>query len=886
MSFQNRPFRTPTATAVLLLVLAPAVLLAPSLFGERDYMPFDPAMFPPKVLELTDAQRARLDDQPANTDVTEIPLLVVPELQLAQDEIAHGRFPGWNPYARFGAPLYANGLAAMAYPLDAALLLAGDPIGGLAFGAWLGFAIAGVLAFALLRRLGIGVPAATLGALAFALSGTMTANAHFYMRMNALVWLPGVLLACLTIADARGAGRALGIVGLGLCTAMTLLAGFPPFAVAVLLVAGLWSLPLLVRAARRDGARDALVLAGALLGGIGLGAAVAAVQVVPMFAFFPESNREVVPNVRIALSQAFDPVGLLGYVAPTALGEPGGAPPYPQSALACLLWTRPNLDNPQVPQFPHVYNYVEYTVFVGSLPLLLAVLGVIAAVRTQVRIAAVIAAVLFVAAVGSEWLTPFYGLPIVASVPPMRYMGPACVLIALLAAAGMQAALEGRARRRTIAVGVVGLVVAATCLTLGSISPLGDPDAVVARLAARYQVPPAVVLKVIPERSLLAASHRLDAAMLSAALGFALAGGWLLLLVRWRTRGGARRILIGVGVAGTVLELLLLAAPHNTGRDLVEGTHDTAIHRFLLERDRAERETGGILVARAGPPGPNGAPRDPDALPPGTLFPLRIRDLNAYAFLDQWSHRPFRELYGPMQMIRGYWPRTLPDDERLELPFYDLIGLRYVLSMHELEHAGTPVGPTITGPGGTFRIHERSTALPRAFVVHDRVELDDDDAVIEAMLAKDLSPRAAVLLTPDAVERLPERPPVIATDPRRVRFVHDTPDAITLEVGDGPAGDLVLRDAAISGWSATVDGEPAPVVRGNLFMRTIPIPAGATRVELTYRTPGLVAGIVITGSGLLACGWLLLIGLRGRGRSRRTAEPSDETGGSTAGVEA
>ena len=270
-----------------MLLAAPALLLAPCLFGDRSYVPFDLAAFPPALLQLDDAERAAIHETPANHDVTEIPVLVVPELELARQELAAGRFPHWNPYARFGAPLFGNGLAAMAYPPNALLLLGLDPHDGLAIAAWLSLSIAGLLAYALLRRLGFGVLAAVLGAIAFGFGGTLTANAPFYMRANALIWLPGILLGCTCLAVAQGRARALPAAGIAAASAMTLLAGFPPFAVASLLVAGLWTCALLAREARRDGPRAALTLAVWIGAAVGLGVALSAVQVAPMFAFFP-----------------------------------------------------------------------------------------------------------------------------------------------------------------------------------------------------------------------------------------------------------------------------------------------------------------------------------------------------------------------------------------------------------------------------------------------------------------------------------------------------------------------------------------------------------------------------------------------------------------------
>jgi len=66
-----------------------------------------------------------------------------------------------------------------------------------------------------------------------------------------------------------------------------------------------------------------------------------------------------------------------------------------------------------------------------------------------------------------------------------------------------------------------------------------------------------------------------------------------------------------------------------------------------------------------------------------------------------------------------------------------------------------------------------------------------------------------------------------------------------------PAANLaVFVEQFDPGWSATVDGKPAPVLTANWVMRAVPIPAGAHRIELAYHAPGLRLAL-----------WLSLVGL-------------------------
>jgi hypothetical protein len=62
---------------------------------------------------------------------------------------------------------------------------------------------------------------------------------------------------------------------------------------------------------------------------------------------------------------------------------------------------------------------------------------------------------------------------------------------------------------------------------------------------------------------------------------------------------------------------------------------------------------------------------------------------------------------------------------------------------------------------------------------------------------------------------------------------------------DGP-GYLVTRDSYAPGWTATVDGSRARVLRANGKHRAVAVPEGTHDVTLAYHPPGLGAGLAFT----------------------------------------
>ena len=69
-----------------------------------------------------------------------------------------------------------------------------------------------------------------------------------------------------------------------------------------------------------------------------------------------------------------------------------------------------------------------------------------------------------------------------------------------------------------------------------------------------------------------------------------------------------------------------------------------------------------------------------------------------------------------------------------------------------------------------------------------------------------------------------------------------------------------------AGWSVTVDGEKADVIRANVGFMAVDVPAGTHTIRFEYHTPGLVAGITVAIVAWLAMSAYLLLMARYRRR--------------------
>jgi len=91
-----------------------------------------------------------------------------------------------------------------------------------------------------------------------------------------------------------------------------------------------------------------------------------------------------------------------------------------------------------------------------------------------------------------------------------------------------------------------------------------------------------------------------------------------------------------------------------------------------------------------------------------------------------------------------------------------------------------------------------------------------------------------------------------------VHEVEREPARVVLDVESGAPAYLVLTLPHYPGWSATLDGHPAPIARANHAFTALDVPAGTHRVELRYEPASWRIGLWIAAASFalgLAAVW-------------------------------
>ena len=236
------------------------------------------------------------------------------------------------------------------------------------------------------------------------------------------------------------------------------------------------------------------------------------------------------------------------------------------------------------------------------------------------------------------------------------------------------------------------------------------------------------------------------------------------------------------------------------------------------------------------------------ALPPNTNAIYGLHEVRGYNVLDTEAYRRFLAATGDFPQPHGHF--RLLYFSSFESRLTDLLNVKYLVSTRELRHPKL----TLVWEGGA-RVYENRSVLPRAFLAYRSRVLSGRREMDHALSDPEFDPSAVVLLDGEG--------PVLSgpADPSpAVRIADYQPERVVIEVSTRYDGMLILADAWFPGWDVTVDGIPTKLLRGDLILRAVPIPAGHHQVRFRYHPRSFRLGVRVTGLALVIGVFLVLAG--------------------------
>jgi len=764
----------------------------------------------------------------------------------------------WTNDLFCGFPLFAEGQGNPLYPLFPLLFGLLKPWVAYNYYTVLHFFLAGFFTYLLARTLEIARPGAVLAGLCYMLAGPIVAHTHHTNIVVGICYLP-LLLALIEMAFRRNSLTPVFLFTLA--TASLILGAQPQYTVYVALACGLFLLWRFWLTARWGNAPKGLRRAALLTGAFGLSALLAAgistVQLLPFLELAQRSSRSVA-GPPLAYGTSMPPANLITMFLPHYFGSPGLDSYWGQG------W---------------VGAYAETAIYLGFVPVLLALIGCFSNRQRKVLFFAALAVFSFIFSLGLNgslyWLLA--DLPVFRSTRFSARFGFVTALsVALLAGWGLQTlcgCCQGRGERRRPILIALALALA-LCVAYIAVAGASNRE-------LRSLTHPALAAA-LPLRA------RFIEILENHLHGTLPADIWHL---------------VAAAAAGTALVMLSVARIIPKGLTCVLGC--VLVFSELAFCGRAEAAVTDPAVYE----GPPEIVRIIKKRGPGRVFQYRLYDphtdtLAGYPSPSSqgWAvHRgKFKDCLNTLPLnsnmiwnvpsLSGFSPlqtlslKTLlgrPEATQTVIPFdispaLDLLGARYILT----GRASMPQKYRLLAEIGGLRLYENPAALPRTFIVHRARRCADPDAALAELVSPSFDYRNELLL--HGSER-PRRNAVKARSApgESAVILRDTGDLITVKARLRGPGYLVLADQFYPGWEALVDGRARPVLKADYMLKAVGLPGGTHTVQFRFRPRSFRIGLSITMGSLVAlflwiCATALLEARRG-GRPPAEKTPLTDT---------
>lgn len=703
-------------------------------------------------------------------------LQFVPWRVFALRVLQQGHLPFWNPLVGYGAPLFANYQSALLYPPNILLAVVGPAYGhGLLVALHLAWAGAGTVLLA--RRLGYKLRGQVIAGLAFSLSGYMVARAWFISINNAAAWLPWIVLASERMAntsdDDRRAGGWIDVLNLGMLFGLQWLAGHAQVSWYTLIFSIAWTMWRTIQLRGWNG----LVPTGLRLAVAGIiGFSLSALQLLPTLEYLTLSHRAAGLDQEFALTYSFWPWRLAGLLAPDLFGSPA----------AGTYWG--------------YGNYWEDAIYIGVLPLLLAVGTIGAQIRRrqpQNSLPAFLLAAAIISFVFALGKNTFVFRLLYSYIPtfdlfqaPTRWNLVLIFCLAMLAGYGFDRwqTPAGRAlywtRLGTAGAGIIGAASYLGASMLGDIEPTFVPAFTRA----------GILLFISGLLTLFLRKDRSWPVVFSVA-AFVIAD-----LV---SAGSGLNPSIDLSVFQGQSQLM----------DFHDGSHRVFMPLEIEEQIKFKKTHRF------------------DTFYPGIDWRL-VRDwgLPNTAMLDGIPSANNFDPFTPERYEHWMqWLGSLPEERREQL-----------LSWTDVRWVADSVGTEIE----QVEYVEIGSAS-RVWMVPYASEVDDPEQILIRLGDPSFELEKEVLLESRGTQLFEggggEAEVISQTDPNRV----------IVRTSSGSGSWLVLTESWYPGWRVSIDDEAAQSLRANYLFMGVWVPAGEHRVEFSYRPTGILPAALLTGIGWL-----------------------------------
>ncbi len=791
----------------------------------------------------------------------DVSVAYMPLRKLAQEAIRQGHLPLWTMKLGCGFPLLAEGQCATFYPLHISAYLGLPYYYTYSLMVYLHCLMAAVFAALLGRKLNLGWPAAAFCGLVYGFSGYFVSKVLFITVLESGAWLPLILyfIICgLDSADYRY------FLGAALALSLSILGGHPQIVFYELLAVAILLIAYLLRS-RAGMVRKRLVrLSVAAVVIVGLGAGLAAVQLVPTagLARFAQRHAQRTPEDLRALGMTAR--NLAYYIHPTILGS------YAENNY-----------------FGHDHYY-EVCGYAGGLTLLLSLLALFSRPPTCRYRGYFVFLIFFGLFMALAKYNPLYEA--LAAVPgfnyfraPGRYLLLTTLGLAVLGGAGLQSlagAHSTQQARKLVALCLAGLVVGGLVmlgLRLGQAQARQGMARLVQRDAASADISQAEIKQKTGEKyrffvERLSLNNSDWRALLVGTAAVAVAAGLLAMgIVDYR-------VVAAVCIAALGWQLLAFGMPHNGTTPASYFTDPPQTAKIINAdpnpgRQYTDPRLDSLDFTSLDYQGWISGNSEP-YLPSREILYANSAVLYDVAAVDGWYGLLPRRQY---EITRQFIPEGFVDTAKPAtgpLQLLRMLSTEYLISVPNL--ASPELEVVSSWP--QFVLYRLREPMPLAWLAHPRgiSHCKTPRAARNTILSPQFRPEGVTAVEDTSRQfgsfRLVEVQVEATVQEQGMSVETNIPNIYGPATGNGhkPEALLVLSMAYNPNLVARVDGKLVPICRTNYVLCGVPVPQGKHTVTVRYQSKPLQQGLIISlVSTLIAL--VLLVSMNRRKRKRDAA---------------
>ncbi|MBX2991771.1 MAG: YfhO family protein [Bacteroidetes bacterium] len=692
----------------------------------------------------------------------------------AATSLASGELPLWNPYTFNGMPFLADIQTTVLY-IPCLLLTLFVSNGSLNY-YWLElmiilhFVLAGVGMFYLAKSFKLNNIPALFAAVAYMLSGYMIVHAIHQQNVTLVAWYP---LVVLLFRKALSEQRWLYVFVCGLVLGHSILAGYPQLSLYLYMFLGLYLLLELLTTFKGNQllSRPALVMSAKAASIVAISVAIAMIQLLPTFELSDLSDRAQITFEKSAEgSLAWSQLATLFF--PKMFGV-AGASGYEYFGPG------------------QYFYYWETCIYLGILPLLLAVVSFILRKNKHVAFLLGLSVFSILFALGDNFFLYKIFHEFIPGFSTFRIPARMGILLtlsaALLSAFSLQYLLyQSKSDRERKLLRNALLVASGLGILLYFLITSGSFSGSIAG-ASYQQVASLISQGVTPSILLLLTSAGI-------LFGIVMKGN----LTRF-----AALLLTGL----LFVDMFVFGGSQNNGAMNPAEYFNRRSDLALFFKKEGEKE----------------------------LF--RVNTRNARGMLPGWDRN--QGMMDRIFMMEGYTPLAL---ERKYAPYgsaeqsLDLLNVKYKTVFDE--------------QSGQQTLVEHTTRLPRTFFVYEVHVARTDQDVLASIKSPEFNHRTTAVL-----EKEPSRPlSELHVQPEsEARITDYSNNRISISARTSHPGILVLSEIYYPGWKAYVDGVETEIYRTNYHLRSVFVEAGNHVVEIRFEPSTFSNGAWISGGTLLLC---------------------------------